>query len=75
MQVKRIHGLFSVLAGPEDVAGRGAALLDHVLCRLDRGAATAVAAQVPSDAPHLERFYRAKGFRRQGSFPVLERTL
>jgi hypothetical protein len=74
MQVKRINGLFSVFAGPENTT-TASPLFDHVLCRVERGTATAVAAQVPSDAPHLEPFYRAKGFRRQGSFPVLERKL
>ena len=33
-----------------------------------------VAGQVPSDAPNLSRFYHLN-FRKQGSFPVLERAL
>jgi hypothetical protein len=76
MHVKRIHGLFSVLAAPDaDFGSHASAVLDQAACRLDRGDVTALAAQAPSDAPHLEHFYRGKGFRRQGSFPVLEREL
>jgi hypothetical protein len=33
-----------------------------------------VAAQVPSDVPHLLMFYQSH-FRRQGSFPVYEKSL
>jgi hypothetical protein len=33
-----------------------------------------LAAQVPSDVPHLLRFYQ-QYFRRQGGFPVFDREL
>ena len=42
--------------------------------RLRQTEVSHLAAQVPSDAPHLLRFYQ-RLFRRQGSFPILERTL
>jgi hypothetical protein len=75
MQTKRVNGLFSLLAPDnQDVNSVGQALLGHAAFRLHRTEAAAFAAQVPSDVPHLLRFYQHR-FRRQGSFPVLERVL
>jgi hypothetical protein len=72
---KRIKGLFSFLtaAGP-DVSLRGLDLLGHAAARLRETDLETFAAQAPSDAVHLAGFY-GRYFRRQGSFPVLERTL
>ncbi len=75
MQAKRIDGLFSFVARPgRDLTPLGLEMMGHaasVLCTTD---ADALAAQVPSDAAHLLRFYQ-QIFRRQGGFPVFERTL
>jgi hypothetical protein len=76
MQTKRINGLFSFVARPDNnLSPLGLDLLGHAAYRLrvieDLGT---LAAQVPSDVPHLLRFYE-RNFRRQGSFPVLEREL
>lgn len=75
MQTKRIHGLFSFLARPgRDLHPLGLELLSYaagLMCDTD---GEALAAQVPSDAPHLLRFYQQL-FRKQGSFPVFERAL
>jgi hypothetical protein len=76
MQAKRIKGLFSLLARDDgnfptlalDALGR-VVIKSQELEDLD-----VLAAQVPSDVPHLVRFY-AQRFRRQGSFPVYERSL
>jgi hypothetical protein len=75
MQVKRINGLFSFLTRPgKDVNPIGLDLIGHAVRRLQNADLDTLAAQVPSDAPHLLRFYQ-QFFRRQGSFPVFERTL
>jgi hypothetical protein len=76
MQAKRIKGLFSFVARADhnlsalglDLIGRATWMLRQID---DIGT---LAAQVPSDAPHLLRFYE-RHFRKQGSFPVYERTL
>jgi hypothetical protein len=76
MQAKRIKGLFSFLC-PDDGHCGGIAfdLMGHAVNLLqDTDDIDALAAQVPSDVPNLLRFY-SMNFRRQGSFPVLERTL
>lgn len=75
MQVKRLNGLFSFLARDDDEADQlGRILLGQTVERLRAASVQACAAQVPSDAAHLLPFYE-RHFRRQGSFPVLERTL
>jgi hypothetical protein len=75
MQVKRINGLFSFLTRDgADVNPLGLDLLGHAVFRLRSTSVETLAAQVPSDAPHLLRFYQ-QYFRRQGSFPVFERDL
>jgi hypothetical protein len=76
MQVKRIDGLFSFMASAEsDAESVALDLLRHGLSvqRKKTGGET-VAAQAPSDVPYLMRFYE-RHFRRQGSFPILERDL
>jgi len=75
MQTKRVHGLFSFAAAEgRDVGAVGLDLLSEAALRLEESDASALAAQAPSDAPHLLRFYE-QYFRRQGSFPVFERPL
>jgi hypothetical protein len=75
MHVKRINGLFSFLArANRDVNMHGLELLGYAASRLDANDLATMAAQVPSDQPHLSRFYQ-QYFRRQGGFPVYERVL
>jgi hypothetical protein len=76
MQVKRVKGLFSFLARADQNVGLfGVELLGRAALHLsDRDDIGALAAQVPSDAPHLLRVYQQL-FRRQGAFPVFERQL
>jgi hypothetical protein len=74
MQVKRINGLFSFVAPPQDASRVGIDLMGHAAHLLRQTTTDAFAAQVPSDAAHLLRFYQSH-FRRQGSFPILERRL
>jgi hypothetical protein len=75
MQVKRVNGLFSFLVRPgNDVSPLGLDLIGHAVRRLQSTELDTLAAQVPSDVPHLLRFYQ-QYFRRQGSFPVFERSL
>ena len=76
MKTKRVNGLFSYLARPDrNLHGVGIELLGHAAHRIgDDDTVTGFAAQVASDQPGLAEFYR-KYFRKQGSFPVLERKL
>ena len=75
MQVKRLNGMFSFLArNSTQVNALGLDLLGYATFRVRETDLEAFAAQAPSDAPHLLRFYQ-QYFRRQGSFPVLERQL
>jgi hypothetical protein len=71
---KRIHGLFSFLAADHDVNACGLDLMGHAAIKLEDTDVETLAAQVPSDAQQLFRFYRSH-FRRQGSFPVFEKSL
>jgi hypothetical protein len=76
MQTKRINSLFSFLARADNnLSPLGLDLLGHAAYRLrateDVGT---LAAQIPSDVPHLLRFYE-RTFCKQGSFPVLEREI
>jgi hypothetical protein len=72
MQHKRVNGLFSFVADRQRSSpGLALDLMGHAAARLD---GTFVAAQVPSDVPHLLTFYQSH-FRRQGSFPVYEQVL
>jgi len=75
MQTKRINGLFSfVCASERDVNPLALDLMHHATVRLEESEAESLAAQVPSDAPHLLQFYQ-RYFRRQASFPVFEKAL
>jgi hypothetical protein len=75
LTTKRINGLFSFLApAGRDLSPMGLDLLGYASFRLQDTDVATFGAQVPSDAGHLLRFYN-QYFRRQGSFPVLERTL
>ena len=75
MSTKRINGLFSfVCASDRDVNPLALDLMHHATVRLEESDAGSLAAQVPSDAPHLLQFYQ-RYFRRQASFPVFEKTL
>jgi L-amino acid N-acyltransferase YncA len=76
MQAKRVRGLFSFLAGPDaDVDSLALDLLGVASARLrGRDDLGTLAAQAPSDVPHLLQFYQ-RFFRRQGAFPVFEREL
>lgn len=69
---KRVNALFSFVAdSSKDAKPIGLDLLWVAARRLDDSDIETLAAQVPSDAPHLVAFYDGY-FRRQGSFPVLE---
>jgi hypothetical protein len=75
LTTKRLNGLFSFLAADAtDVTSLGLELLGHAVARSEGKGVESLGAQVPSDAPHLLRFYE-QYFHRQGSFPVLERAL
>jgi hypothetical protein len=75
MTTKRINGLFSfVTKGDRDVMHIGLTLLGHAAFQLSDTDLNYLAAQVPSDAPHLLRFYQ-RIFQKQGSFPILEKSL
>ncbi|MFO0864052.1 MAG: hypothetical protein U0744_05260 [Gemmataceae bacterium] len=76
MQTKRINGLFSFLA-PLDKSMMGMAmeLVGIAAARLqDSDELDVLAAQCPSDVSLALSFYE-RHFRRQGSFPVFERSL
>lgn len=76
MSTKRIHGLFSIMvaANARDLMAIGIDLLGYAGHRAGDSDLATFAAQVPSDAPHLVRFYKSL-FRQQGSFPIYERDL
>ncbi len=75
LTAKRINGLFSfVVPDTRDVSPVALDLLSHAAQRVDETDIETFAAQAPSDAPHLIRFYK-QYFRRQGSFPIFEREL
>ncbi len=75
MTAKRINGLFSfVTADARDAHPLALDLLGYAAYRLQDTEVETFAAQVPSDAGHLMRFYK-QYFQRQGSFPVLERAI
>jgi hypothetical protein len=72
---KRVNGLFSFLvANPANALTAGLALLSEASQEMTEGTVTALAAQCPSDAPHLVNFYH-RYFRAQGRFPMLEKAL
>lgn len=75
MQVKRVNCLFSFLTpNRADAMANAFQLLEYAAARLENADMSTLAAQVPSDIPHLARFYRQQ-FQRQGSFPVYEKDL
>jgi hypothetical protein len=75
MTWKRINGLFSVLGSESrDLNPLALDLLGYASFRLHSTKVEALAAQAPSDAAHLMRFYK-QYFREQGRFPIFERTL
>jgi hypothetical protein len=75
MTTKRINGMFSFLtAESRDGHPLALDLLGYAAYRLQDTEVETFAAQVPSDAVHLQRFYK-QYFQRQASFPLLERTL
>jgi hypothetical protein len=72
---KRVNGLFSFLvANPQQALTAGLALLSEASQEMTDGTVSALAAQCPSDAPHLVGFY-TRYFKEQGRFPMLEKTL
>jgi hypothetical protein len=75
MNTKRLNGLFSFLAADaRDTHPLALDLMGYAAYKLRDTDVETFAAQVPSDAGHLLRFYK-QYFQRQASFPVLERTL
>ena len=75
VSVERVHGMFSFLvANPELTASAGLGLLAEVWQEMTEGTVHALAAQCPSDVPHLVGFY-SRYFKEQGRFPVWERQL
>jgi hypothetical protein len=75
MTAKRINGLFSFLtADTREAPGHALDLLGHAAHRLQNTEVGTFAAQAPSDAAHLLRFYK-QYFQQQASFPILERIL
>jgi hypothetical protein len=75
LTTKRIRGMFSFLCAPDQtVAPLALDLLGYAAIKMDESDINCFAAQAPSDVPHLMRFYN-QYFRRQGSFPIFERSL
>jgi GNAT superfamily N-acetyltransferase len=75
LNTKRVNGLFSyVVADPSHALTAGLALLTETTQEMTEGTVTALAAQCPSDMPHLIGFYN-RYFKEQGRFPVLEKQL
>lgn len=76
MDAKRVNGLFSFIAKPDrSLSGYGLELMTEAAGRVaDGDTFNGLAAQVSSSSPALLGFYQ-RFFRRQGSFPIYERTL
>jgi GNAT superfamily N-acetyltransferase len=74
LNAKRVNGLFSLVAKPEHTISAGLGLLSEATLEMTEGTVSAMAAQCPSDVPHLLNFY-TRYFKEQGRFPMLERTL
>jgi hypothetical protein len=75
LNTKRVNGLFSYLvANPQQALTAGLALLSETSQEMADGTVNALAAQCPSDAPHLVNFY-TRYFKEHGRFPVLEKQL
>src|SRR5262249_8344004 len=70
LQWKRLNGVLSFVARPgPEFNPLGLELLAHAAARLSQTDLETLAAQVPSDAPHLLRFHEQL-WRRQAAFPV-----
>jgi hypothetical protein len=75
MTTKRINGLFSFLAAnTNDLNPFALDLMSYAAYQLRDTEVETFAAQVPSDADHLLRFYK-RFFQQQARFPILERAL
>jgi hypothetical protein len=75
MTTKRINGMFSfVTADAREAQPFALDLLGYAAFKLQDTGVETFAAQAPSDAAYLLRFYK-QYFQRQGSFPILERSL
>lgn len=74
LNAKRVNGLFSLVAKPEHTISAGLGLLSEATQEMTEGTVHALAAQCPSDAPHLTNFY-GRYFKEQGRFPILEKAL
>ncbi len=75
LNTKRVNGLFSyIVSDPGHALTAGLALLSEASQEMTEGTVTALAAQCPSDAPHLVTFYN-RYFKEHGRFPVLEKRL
>jgi hypothetical protein len=74
LNTKRVNGLFSFVATPSHALPAGLGLLAEASQEMTEGTVTTLAAQCPSDAPHLVSFYN-RYFKEQGRFPVFERVL
>lgn len=75
MQVKKVNALFSFLARDNaDFMPSAMSVLEYAALRLERTDTPTLAAQVPSDVPHLVQFYQQQ-FTFQASFPVFELNL
>jgi hypothetical protein len=75
LNTKRVNGLFSfVSATPQQALTAGLALLSEASQEMTDGTVTALAAQCPSDVPHLVNFY-TRYFKEHGRFPMLEKQL
>jgi hypothetical protein len=75
LNTKRVNGLFSfIVADPANALTAGLTLLSEASQEMTDETVDALAAQCPSDAPHLVAFY-SRYFKEQGRFPVLEKAL
>lgn len=75
LNTKRVNGLFSfIVADPANTLTAGLALLNEASLEMTENTVEAMAAQCPSDLPHLVAFY-SRYFKEQGRFPVLEKKL
>ncbi len=74
LNTKRVNGLFSFVAAPHQALTAGLALLSEASQEMTDGTVHALAAQCPSDVPHLVGFY-TRYFKEHGRFPVLEKQL
>ena len=75
LNTKRVNGLFSyVVSKPEHAVPAGLGLLAEASQEMTEGTVNSIAAQCPTDAPHLLNF-STRYFKEQGRFPVYERDL